>query len=466
MDRHHLDSRLLPHNLHWQGREAFAKADPTLMRLRQQPLVHESELLGRLPLDVPGLYTLVGGRQVGKSTLVKQAMAALLRRGQAPTAIAYVTCEPFRDAEELRVVLTDLLAARPGGAAGWLFLDEVTYVPEWDRTIKYLADAGLLQQHFVLLTGSDHVVIQDSLKRLPGRRGRAREHDFHLRPLSFGEFCGLRGRCDAGLLAVCAEGALADAPPLPADDIAALTGELHAYHLSGGFLPAINDLQRDGAIADATLRIYADWIRGDFLRLERNERYLREVLQAIADRQGSQLTWNALAKVLSIDHPKTIADYIGLLERMDAALVVPALSEDTLGPAPKKARKVFFADPFIHRAVRHWLGEPDHDLDPDLRLQRDLEATFAAHVARQRPVYYLKGQGEVDIAWLERRRIHCLEVKWSRQHRPADLKEIRRRPRGLIAGRIGQAGSIDGIPILPAAVLLLRLSAATARSRP
>ena len=36
--------------------------------------------------------------------------------------------------------------------------------------------------------------------------------------------------------------------------------------------------------------------------------------------------------------------------------VVPALAEHAAGAAPKKARKVFFADPFIHRAVLAWLG--------------------------------------------------------------------------------------------------------------
>lgn len=455
------DSRLLPHNLQWQGQATFLRNDPTLVRLRQQPLRHVAALAAELPLLEPGLYTLVGGRQVGKSTLLKQLMARLLEQEMSPQRMAYITCEPFRDAEDLRLLLTAVLESFPPDALGWLFLDEVTYVDGWDKVIKFLADAGALDRRVVLLTGSDHLVIQDSLKRLPGRRGRARQHDFHLRPLSFREFCTLRGRLPAAAVADLADAALT--APFDADRMPALEDELRQYHLSGGFLPAINDLERDGTIADATLRIYADWIRGDFLRLSRNERYLREVLGAIADRQGSQVTWNGLAKVLSIDHPKTVADYVGILERMDAALVVPALAEDTLGPAPKKARKVCFADPFIHRAVRLWLGRPDHDLDPDARLQRDLEATFAAHVARTQPVFYLKGQGEVDVAWLEQRRIRSMEIKWTRQLRPEELKEIRRRGRGVIAARVRQAAELDGIPVLPAPLLLLRLCAVGGR---
>src|SRR5215510_11149316 len=176
------DARLLPHNLQWQGRDAFLQQDPTLRRLRQQPLQHRPALLAELPLDMPGLYTLIGGRQVGKSTLLKQLVEWLLTRHRAsPSRIAYLTCEPVRDAEDLRQLLADLVAAFPADGLSWLFVDEVTYVPDWDRSVKFLADAGLFERVFLLLTGSDRILIEDSMKRLPGRRGRAAQHDFHLR---------------------------------------------------------------------------------------------------------------------------------------------------------------------------------------------------------------------------------------------------------------------------------------------
>ena len=44
--------------------------------------------------------------------------------------------------------------------------------------------------------------------------------------------------------------------------------------------------------------------------MNKRENYLLEILGAIIKRYGSQLTWNALAGDLSIDHPKTVADYI------------------------------------------------------------------------------------------------------------------------------------------------------------
>ena len=458
------DPRLQAHNLHWQGKDAFLQNDPTLQRVRGSPLRWRWPLVDELPLHTPGIYTLVGGRQIGKSTLLKQVMARLLQDGVAPDRLAYITCEPFVDAEDLRRVLSDLLASFAATSQlCWLLLDEVNYVDGWDRIVKFLADAGQLDRCFVLATGSDQLLITDSLKRLPGRRGQAPVVDFHLRPLSFIEFCRLRGRLDPTRIDELANAPLA-APVEASPILAPLEGELRDYHRSGGFLPAINDLARGEDVTVGTLRTYADRIRGDVLRLDRNERYLREVLGGVHRRHGSQVTWNSFAKELSIDHPKTVSDYVAILERMDALLVVPAVQEHTHRPAPKMARKVFFADPFIHRAVLSWLAEDDR-LDSDARLQRDLEAVFAGHVARLGEVFYVKGAGEIDVAWYENKELQLLEVKWTMQLRPEELKEIRRRGRGVIAGRVGRSASFESIPVLPAAVALLRLAQQSAAVR-
>jgi predicted AAA+ superfamily ATPase len=457
------DPRLLPHNLHWQGAASFLERDPTLLRMRSQPFVFRPPLLDALPHDTPGIYTLVGGRQVGKSTLCKQFLAERLAAGVAPGRLAYVTCEPFVDAEALQHLLTDLLVElAPAREPCWLLLDEVTYVEGWDRVVKFLADSGQLDSCFLLATGSDRLLIEDSLKRLPGRRGQAEVVDFHLRPLTFLEFCRLRSRVDVAELLRCA-GEPLDAAVVASPFLDALERELRDYHLTGGFLPAINDLARTGGISVATFRTYADWIRGDVLRLDRSERYLREVLTGIHRRQSSQVTWNAFAKELSIDSPKTVADYIAILERMDVLQVVPALVEHTGGPAPKKARKVYFADPFVHRAVLSWLGEDDA-LESDARLQRDLEGVFAAHVGRAGDVFYIKGDGEIDVAFYEQRHLHLVEVKWTAQLRPEELKEIRRRGRGTIAARVARSVTYEGLPVLPAAVVLLRLAARSERA--
>ena len=105
----------------------------------------------------------------------------------------------------------------------------------------------------------------------------------------------------------------------------------------------MNDVARLGRIMPSTLRVYSDWLRGDVNKRGKSEASLREVAASIRNRLGSQLTWNALSRELSIDHPSTVQSYVELLASMDAVFVQPALQEDRLRPAPKKARKVMFA---------------------------------------------------------------------------------------------------------------------------
>ena len=459
-----------PHNLHRRdGREAFLEQDPTLRRMRGAALQYRSPLIRQLAEATPGIYTLGGGRQVGKTTLVKQCMAALLRSGTPPESILYLTGEVIRDEHELLRELTEPRRPSDPGRQDleYVFIDEVTYVRDWDIAIKYLADSGALDNVVLLLTGSDLILIQDALKRLPGRRGRAGRVDFHYHPLDFLEFCKLRGRVDkseVGLLA-----AAEPAAPLQGTSdttLGNLYQELDDYLITGGYLTAINDLEQRGRVAAATLRVYSDWIRGDMLRLNRSETYLREVLQAVLVRYGSQITWNSLARDLSIDHPKTVSDYCAILERMGAAVVISALREDRLNAAPKKAKKLYFQDPFIHHSVKGFLESDTKDLERGDVLEDQglvaglVESLFPLHSRRFAPTYYIKSKsGEVDSAYVRDGRFWPIEVKWQSAPRPKDLKTVARYANGLVAARTNGRHQVDGVPIRPIPAVLLRLCA-------
>ena len=82
----------------------------------------------------------------------------------------------------------------------YLFIDEINYIADWDKSIKYLADAGNFENMSVILTGSDSQIIRASLKRLAGRRGGSDKVDFIFFPLSFKEFVCLK---DSSLISIC-----------------------------------------------------------------------------------------------------------------------------------------------------------------------------------------------------------------------------------------------------------------------
>ncbi|MCD6273145.1 MAG: ATP-binding protein [Deltaproteobacteria bacterium] len=456
-----MDIRFSPHNTHLEDPGSFVKHDPHLRQLQQQLLVHRSNLLDKLPFDLPGIYTISGGRQIGKTTLMKQWMAQLLRSGVEPKRIAYSTGELIDDHHSLIRLLTETLNEMPIIGMRYLLLDEVTYIRDWDKGIKFLADTGMLENVVMLLTGSDLVIIKEARMRFPGRRGTADIVDFHLYPLSFLETIKLKKRFSADSL----ERLIKPKIKLSASSLDKLYKEFDLYLIHGGFLTAINDMAKHKQIMAATLATYSDWIRGDVLKRGKQEHYLREILEAIIKRYGSQITWNALAHDLSIDHPKTVADYVALLASMDAAFIQSALVEDKLTAAPKKARKLMFADPFIFHAVRAWLT-PHKDpysqqvkpavSDPDWAA-RLAESCVTTHYRRYYPTYYIKAEGEVDVAYIDQNHFWPLEVKWTTQLRPKDLKQIAKYSNGRILTRSRHCRKITGIPAEPLPLALLRL---------
>jgi len=139
--------------------------------------------------------------------------------------------------------------------------------------------------------------------------------------------------------------------------------------------------------------------------------------------------------------------------------------EHTRTAAPKKARKVYFADPFIHHALRAWLdaGRPDarrpeRSVRDERFLSVEVEATPVTHLARGFPTFYIKANGEVDAAYLRDRRIWPIEVKWTTQVRPKDLVQVRKYRNALIAGRVRGSHRWEEVPVLPAPVVLLRVA--------
>ena len=87
------------HNTHLDG--AFSDLDPHLRRLRALPLIYRFPLLDRLPRTQPGIYTVGGGRQIGKTTLLKQWMADLLATGLDPARLRFFTGELIDDHHSL-----------------------------------------------------------------------------------------------------------------------------------------------------------------------------------------------------------------------------------------------------------------------------------------------------------------------------------------------------------------------------
>jgi predicted AAA+ superfamily ATPase len=450
-----MDTRFFPHNTHLEDPQRFADRDPQLRQLKKQTYVFESHLLNKLPKDKPGIYTLTGGRQSGKSTLLKQWIAELLKIGVNPATIAFLSGDLIHDHQSLWQLLQVQLEAMPFDEIKYFLIDEITYIADWDKVIKLAIAEGLLQNTILMLSGSDSILVQETNKLLPKRRNKNEIIDFHLYPLSFAEVLNLKNKMPQAL----------KEKPFKSSDLEILFDEFQLYLQHGGYLTAINDLAKHKKISKATLMTYSDWIRGDMLKRGKQENNLREILTAIIKRYNHPITWQALVRDISIDYPKTIADYINELASMDVLFIQSALLEDKLLPAPKKPRKLSFMDPFIFHALRAWLlpsADPYQTqvlpaLNNKVICTQLVKACVATHFNRYYPTYYIKSTGEIDIAYVRQKHFWPVQVQWEDELRAKDIKQMSKYPNSLILSKTQKYTELKGIPTIPLPLALLSI---------
>ncbi|MFN3234910.1 MAG: ATP-binding protein [Gammaproteobacteria bacterium] len=418
------------HNQFQASLQAFRDGDPHLKRLSEYTYQYHFDWWKGLSLQTPGIYTLTGGRQVGKSTSCKQLIAhCLAKKIFSPESILYLTCDEIYDSKTLSRVLNEFFQ-KVGRQKFLLVIDEVTYVQNWDRVIKARADEGFFHHGVCLLTGSDTFILKEAAMRFPGRRGEADKTDFHLYPLSFSEYVDLLGKTD-------------DA-----------SGYFEDYLLCGGYLRAINDLAKHNEIKQATYLTYEEWVRGDFLKRGKSEETLLDVIAALMTVGVSQISFSKLTQKIGNISKETCMDYCRILERMDVNFNLQAYDQNKRQGFPRKDRKFHFSDPFICRAMRHWLmkeGRIMQEVDESFLV----ESCVASHCRRFGRSFYFKGQGEVDVIYLKDQKARAIEVKWSSQLRANDLKMLKQFDDSIVLTKNLAEGSIEHTLSMPVWKFLL-----------
>lgn len=431
-----MSSQLPQHNRFKNSLSDFIQNDPHLTRLAKMKLKHPLDWWQQLSLDAPGIYILTGGRQVGKSTSCKLLIQHSLENNLLPAShIFYLACDQIFDAKELSSVLRDLLDNIIDDRF-LVIIDEITFVKDWDRVIKGLADAGYFHQGICLLTGSDTLILKEAAMSFPGRRGDANIVDFHLHPLSFSEYVKLRD----------------DSNDVSNERLKELFND---YLQCGGYLRAINDLELQGKVSDATFKTYEQWIRGDFLKRGKNEEYLLSVLSALATIGVSTVSYSTISAKIGLMKKDTCIDYIRLLERMDVLFNLQAFDQNKKQGFPRKDRKFHFFDPFIFRTVHDWLKREGF-INSEVSESTLVEACVASHCYRLSKTFYFKGQGEIDVIRYTDSGYQAVEVKWANQIKPSDLKMLKQFNNAMIVTK-NTSGKIDDIISIPVSQFLYEI---------
>ena len=146
-------SRLASHNPWWKG-AGWTGVDPDLRKVGQF-------FLERKEIDIPeGKLTVMRGiRRSGKTVYLKHIVHELLKKDVNAQNIVYISCDRFNKTE-VRNIVTDILIKR---GSGYLLLDEVTNLKEWNFLLNELMEQG---EFTIIATGSNPVEIKDMTERL------------------------------------------------------------------------------------------------------------------------------------------------------------------------------------------------------------------------------------------------------------------------------------------------------------
>lgn len=345
-----IDSELVASNPWWREPREWERADVQLRAALGSPLRYEPSPLRDIAPG--GLYILRGPRRVGKSTALKQFVAARLRAGTPPRHILHLSVEG-RSAQDL----VDIVRR---GAAHWLdgepgqrvwLIDEITGVHgPWPEHLKRLRDGDpAFSADTVILTGSSAARFDEARKLLAGRR-HAERSDRVLFQMSFPDVARAFG---------------VDLPPSPGwrvadlSDASAVADAVSEYRpwapdlvdawerylRVGGYPQAVaRTLERPEATSDPVLaESLLDVVHGDaFQGSGFTHTQTQGILRSLTSSLSSLLSVRAVANHVDVAHA-TAEKRLDALRR--AFVAFPVHREQGLAPRPRSQSKWYFTDP-------------------------------------------------------------------------------------------------------------------------
>lgn len=364
-------------DLFWE-KDGWEKEDKHLLALASSPFLRKFPKF-EIPKQ-PALFILRGARQVGKSSWLK----TLLFQYPQPSQAFYLSCENIEHFKELSSILSSIRKHR-----SLILLDEVSYVKDWTRSVKYEIDSGY--KGTIIVTGSHAADLRQGADTLPGRFGAGRE--IHLHPMDFEEYLSCREQ--AGWLKE------------PRKEM------LLNFFRSGGMPASVAESGAEGQIPQGALETYSRWIEGDAARAGKNKAFLNGLMAQIAIVVGTPVSLQTLAKKTEISSHHTIQEYIHFLEDSFALRTCYALDPHTGASRFRKGKKFYFTDPILYWAALRMGGLP---LDQDVWESQLAEMVAFEALSRKSKEknhklgYYASDSGEIDCFSPKR---WAIEIKWS-----------------------------------------------------
>jgi len=388
-----------------------------------------------------GNKVIIGPRQVGKTTYLKLSILDLLEKGTNPRNVMYFSCDLLRNYREIIEVIRTFERLSMGEK--YVFLDEVPFVSEWERAIKFFLDSPLSRNVNLYVTGSTSAGIKR--ESFPGR------------PIKIEEFLPLSFRKVVFLLKPEFKGIVEKlkAPTTPEEvyknalDLYPYYDELmnafYFYLNSGGYPRAIYELM-DGEISLDTYEMIYNATIFDITKLGRSERIALSIVLGILRRYGDRVSLNSLAKELEIGAHTTVRDYLELFEELFIGRNYFQADLKSFAPLLRKERKVYFIDPLVVNTFSRHFGF-------DVDISKKVEGVVGEHLKRNFETYFFYGKREVDFVTKR----FGVEVKWQNKVKASDFPRVGIKNKLLLSKKNMEFVEGRNLAIIPVPLFLIQL---------
>jgi predicted AAA+ superfamily ATPase len=322
---------------------------------------------------------LIGARQVGKTTLLRNIISRKKHLFLDCDDSSVVSMLTNPNTQELKDII---------GKNKIVFIDEAQRVPNIGLTLKIITDQFKTVQ--LLVSGSSSFELTRELNEpLTGRKW-----EYEMYPVSWSEY-----EDSVGLLKA--------------------SQTLHHRLIYGLYPDVINNPTDEKEILK---NMVSSYLYKDILSLSgiRKPEILDRLVQALALQVGSQVNFNELSKLLSIDK-NTIINYVDVLEKAYVIFKLPCFSKNVRNEL-KTSKKIYFHDNGVINAV---LGNFSN-----IELRKDKGALWENFLISERlkfNKYYRPGtkmyfwrtrqQQEIDLVEDYETNLYAYEFKWKRRNK-------------------------------------------------
>lgn len=329
---------------------------------------------------------IMGARQVGKSTLLKQMLDnrqdVLWMNGDEP------------DIQNLFKEMTSTRIRAIMGSKRILVIDEAQRIPDIGLRIKLITDQ--VQDVQVIATGSSSFELANKVNE--SLTGRKRE--FQMYPLTFEEMATHTTF-------------LEETRMIP-------------HRMVYGYYPEI--VTNPGDEHDTLKELTDSYLYKDILNLESIKKpdKLTRLIKALALQIGSQVSYNEIGNLIGLDS-KTVERYVDVLEKSFIIFRLGSYSRNQRNEL-KSSRKIYFWDLGIRNAVIGNLSQVENRTDvgelwENFAIAERMKKNVYSRNFSQSYFWRTRQQQEIDYIEEENGLLYSFEFKWNERKANAKCPE-------------------------------------------